>query len=309
MRPLERAIARPRNSALPGTGPGDQTAKPAGQKGVGARVFPLCLNTSTIMPRTLPEKIEVAARAGYDMIELWSGDVEAHLRAGGSLAAIRAQLHHAGLQVPSMIALSGWLHCGDAEFPKVLAACRERLEAAAVLGCPHMVASPPKDDRVDLGRAGERYAALLDLGRKIGVLPAMEFLGFVTQIHDLRTAMEICARANDRDATVVLDPFHVFRGGGDFEDVRLVAGHMVAICHFNDAPGDKPRAEQGDPDRVLPGDGVLPLEGLVRSLRAIGYHGPISLELFNHGLWEQDPLTVAQDGLRRMREIIARAAG
>ena len=278
-----------------------------GTKGVGCRVFPLCLNTSTIRPRTLAEKIEVAARAGYDMIELWSADVEAHLQSGGSLAAIRAQLQHAGLQVPSMIALSGWLDCSDADFPKVLASCRERLEAAAVLGCPRMVASPPGDARVELGRAGERYAALLDLGRKIGVLPAMEFLGFVTQIHDLRTAMEICARANDRDATCVLDPFHIFRGGGDFDEVRLVPGHAVAICHFNDAPGDKPRAEQGDADRVLPGDGVLPLEGLIRSLRAVGYHGPISLELFNPGLWEQDPVTVARDGLRRMREIIARA--
>lgn len=270
-------------------------------------MFPLCLNTSTIRPRPLTEKIEVAARAGYDMIELWSEDVEAHVRAGGSLAQIRAQLQHAGLQVPSMIALGGWLDCSEGEFPAQLVKCRERMEAAAVLGCPHIVASPPRQPQIDLGLAGARYAALLDLGRKVGVLPAMEFLGFVTQIHDLRTAMEIVARANDRDATVVLDPFHIFRGGGDFEEVRLVPGHAVAICHFNDAPGDKPRGEQGDQDRVLPGDGVLPLAGLVRSLRAIGYHGPISLELFNPALWEQDPLTVCQDGLRRMREVITRA--
>ena len=250
----------------------------------------------------------MAARAGYDMIELWSEDLEAHVKAGGSLAQVRAQLQHAGLQVPSMISLGGWLDCAEADFPAQLAKCRERLEAAAVLGCPHIVASPPFQAHVDLGVAGERYAALLDLGRKIGVLPAMEFLGFVAQIHNLRTAMEIVARANDRDATVVLDPFHIFRGGGEFEEVRLVAGHAVAICHFNDAPGDKPRAEQGDADRVQPGDGILPLEGLVRSLRAIGYHGPISLELFNRALWEQDPVAVCSDGLRRMREIIGRAS-
>ena len=271
-------------------------------------MFPLCLNTSTIMPRPLEEKIEVAARAGYDMIELWSKDVEAHLQSGASLAGIRAHLQHAGLQVPSMIALSGWADCSDAEFPQALAVARERMEAAATLGCPRIVASPPKDKRVDLAQAGARYAALLELGRRIGVLPAMEFLGFVTQIYDLRTALEVCARANDRDATVVMDPFHIFRGGGSFDEVLLVPGHAVAVCHFNDAPGDKPREQQEDPDRVQPGDGVLPLEGLVRSLYAIGYHGPISLELFNHALWEQDPLTVVQDGLHRMREIIARAS-
>jgi 2-keto-myo-inositol isomerase len=270
-------------------------------------MFPLCLNTSTIQPRPLTEKIETAARAGYDMVELWCGDVEAYLQGGGTLAALRAQLHHAGLRVPSMIALMGWADLDGAAFARYLQGTgRERLELAAALGCPRLVASPPRD-AVDLGVAGERYAALLALGRRVGVLPSMEFLGFVGQINTVRTCLEVTARANDRDATIVLDPFHIFRGGGSFDDVRQVPGHAVGICHFNDAPGDKPREQQGDADRVLPGDGVLPLAEMVRSLRAIGYHGPISLELFNRALWERDALEVAAQGLARMRQAIAQA--
>jgi 2-keto-myo-inositol isomerase len=271
-------------------------------------MFPFCLNTSTIMPRSLPEKIEAAARAGYDLVELWSGDVEAHLRDGGTLSGIRARLTHAGLGVPSMIALTEWADIEPAAFERYLATtARERLETAAALGAPRIVASPPFRTRIDLAVAGERYAALLALGRRIGVLPSMEFLGFVPQICDVRTCLEVVARANDPDATIVLDPFHLFRGGGSFDDVRLVPGHRIGICHFNDAPGDKPREEQGDADRVLPGLGALPLADLIASLRAVGYHGPLSLELFSRALWERDATEVAAEGLRRMREVVSGA--
>lgn len=270
-------------------------------------MFPLCLNTSTIMPRPIREKIESAARAGYDMVELWCADVETFLKEGGSVPALRAQLHHAGLRVPSMIALTEWADVEPSAFVRYLDVARERMETAAALGCPRIVASPPFRQSIDLAVAGERYGQLLALGRRIGVLPSMEFLGFVPQINNIRTCLEVVARANDPDATIVLDPFHIFRGGGSFEDVRLVPGHRIGICHFNDAPGDKPRESQGDGDRVLPGDGVLPLAELVRSLRAVGYHGPISLELFSKALWAQDAFEVAAKGLAQMRQAIAQA--
>jgi 2-keto-myo-inositol isomerase len=272
-------------------------------------LFPLCLNTSTIRPRSLPEKIECAARAGFDLVELWSEDVEAFLTAGGTLAALRARLHDAGLGVPSMIALTGWADIDDASFARRLRTdIRERMETAAALGSPFIVASPPFSTAVDLGVVGARYAELLALGRRIGVRPTMEFLGFVPQINGIRVCLEIIARANDRDATVVLDPFHIFRGGGSFEDVRLVPGHAIGICHFNDAPAHKPRESQRDADRVLPGDGALPLVDMVRSLQAVGYHGPISLELFNEDIWRRDPVEATSEGRRRMQSILQAAA-
>lgn len=271
-------------------------------------MFPLCLNTSTIRPRPLREKIEVAARAGYDLIELWSADVEAFVQEGGALSTLCAQLRHSGLAVPSMIALTGWGEMDEQGFSQYLrTTATARMETAALLGCPRIVASPPVRTTVPLPVVGARYAALLDLGARIGVRPVMEFLGFVPQIHGVRPCLEVLAYANDPRASIVLDPFHIFRGGGGFEDVLLVPGYAVGICHFNDAPGDKPREAQQDADRVQPGDGVLPLRDLVRSLRAIGYHGPLSLELFNRALWERDPALVVGDGLARMRRILQEA--
>ncbi len=271
-------------------------------------MFPLCLNTSTIRPRTLREKVEAAARAGYDQVELWCGDVEAYLDGGGTLGALRAQIGAAGLSVPSMIALTDWGDADPAAFRRYLATtARERMETAAALRCPCIVASPPTRSAVDYAVLGERYAELCALGRRIGVRPAMEFLGFAPQICTVQAALEVMARANDPDACIVLDPFHIFRGGGEWSDVRLVAGRQVGVCHFNDAPDGTPRERQSDADRVLPGDGALPLGDFVRSLRAIGYHGTVSLELFHRGLWERDALEVAAEGRRKMAAVIGAA--
>ena len=49
--------------------------------------FRLSLNTSTIMGQKLgvEKYIEIGARAGYDCIELWIGDIKEYVGKGGNL--------------------------------------------------------------------------------------------------------------------------------------------------------------------------------------------------------------------------------
>jgi 2-keto-myo-inositol isomerase len=54
---------------------------------------------------------------------------------------------------------------------------------------------------------------------------------------------------------------------------------------------------------VMIGDGIADLPRVIANLRRIGYRGPLSLELFNPTLWEQDPAEVARIGLERMRAL------
>jgi sugar phosphate isomerase/epimerase len=46
---------------------------------------------------------------------------------------------------------------------------------------------------------------------------------------------------------------------------------------------------------------------LLRTLRTVGFSGFLSLELFNREYWKQDPLQVAQTGLRKMRAVAQQA--
>ncbi len=265
--------------------------------------FQYCLNASTIRPAPLLEKIRIAAETGYQAIELWHDELDAHLAEGGTLEQVRQAVDEHGLQVPTTIMLKGWCDTTGEEHQRAIQECRRRLAQAQAIGAQYAIAGPPHGP-VDWDLAARNYAELLDIGLEYGVRPAMEYLGFAQQINTIEAALRIMNESGHPEATIVLDPFHVFRGGGSMETIAQLDANRIAISHFNDAPATPPREQQHDPDRVMPGDGVIDLKRYVSLLRQIGYNRWLSLELFRRDLWEQDPREVARQGLEKMRAVV-----
>src|SRR4051794_22717221 len=137
--------------------------------------FIYCLNTSTIQPVPLLDKIRLAGKHGFAAIELWLNDVFAYVQAGGQLPDVTRAVTDAGLFVPCSIAMKGWGDASEAEYPAALEECRRRMDLAARLGAKYVVATPPRGP-ADLAVVSRRYRDLLALGREIGVRPAMEYL-------------------------------------------------------------------------------------------------------------------------------------
>lgn len=266
--------------------------------------FQYCLNSSTIQPVPLLDKIRLASEAGFRAAELWSDDIDAFQQAGGSLAEVRTALEDRGLEVPGVIAVHGWLGSRGEEHAAALAEAGRRMEQAAAIGAPRIVASPPLAP-CDLGGAGEQYRELIELGGEFGVWPAMEFLGFAGSVHTIAQAWEIARAADHPEARVVMDPFHILRGGGSAAEVASVPGGRVAIWHWNDVPRVPPLPQQGDADRVMPGDGAGPLREIERQAVASGYSGYVSLELFNREWWARDPAETVRIGMEKMRGFFA----
>ena len=75
--------------------------------------------------------------------------------------------------------------------------------------------------------------------------------------------------ADHPDSTIVLDPFHIYRGGGEIEDMEGIPGEKIAVFHFNDAPAEPAREVQTDADRVYPGDGILDLGRMISILKNV----------------------------------------
>ncbi len=264
--------------------------------------FQYSLNSSTIKPTPILDKVRVASEAGYDAIELWHDDIEAHRASGGTLKEIRSAIDDRGLVVPTTIMLKGWCEPDGPEYRQGIDECKRRLEHAATLGAIHSIAGPPLGD-VDYDLASQRYGELLDLGLSMGVKPAMEYLGFAEEVNGIGDAKRIIDGSGRSEGTIVLDPFHDFRGGAGCEEIATLTAAQIAICHFDDAPAEPSPPDQHDSDRVMPGDGVIDLQRFVSLLRQIGYDRWISLELFREDLWRQDPLEVAKSGLRKMRSV------
>ena len=268
-------------------------------------MWPLCLNTSSIRPASLIDKIRIASSTGYAAIELWNDDLTNFEEHSGSLSDLRRQLQDNGLTVPSVIALFDWMQCDESSKNRAYDDVRRRMEQAAAVGSPSIVASPvPDAPNLDIGRAAGRYREILELGTAIGVVPAVEFLGFFENVYQLEQAVAIAQQADHPDACIVLDPFHLYRGGSGFGGIKQLKNTKISICHFNDAPAVPQQFDQGDSDRVYPGDGILPLAEMLRGLTRLGYKGYLSVELFNPTYWKQNLTKVARIAREKTEAII-----
>ncbi len=267
--------------------------------------FKLCFNTSTIRPAPLMDKIRAAGEAGYTAIELWNDDLTAYEVSGRSLSEVRRALEDYRLSVPDVVHLPGWMDAEESSFRSdVLGEARRRMEQGAAVGASRIIVGPAQG-RVDLNLAADRYCELMALGQEIECLPSLEFLGFVDHVNNVDTLMEIVEKAGHPRSKVVMDAFHIYRGGGREEDILKVPGDRISIFHIDDVPRTKkPRRLLTDADRVYPGDGILNLEAMILMLVRQGFAGPVSLELFNSRIWKEDPFEVARRGAEKVRPLI-----
>ncbi|MBN2293582.1 MAG: sugar phosphate isomerase/epimerase, partial [Pirellulales bacterium] len=89
----------------------------------------------------------------------------------------------------------------------------------------------------------------------------------------------------------------------DFAGMRMLNGAAMHVYHLNDYPADPPRETINDSHRVYPGDGIAPIPKILSDMKAAGFSGALSLEIFNRECWKQDPLQVAKTGLQKMRAL------
>lgn len=271
-----------------------------------------CLNMSTIRGQKLsvPEQVDVAGKAGYDAIEPWLGELHKYVETGGNLKDLKKRIADHGLAVASAIGFAEWIVDDDAKRAAGLEVAKKDMGVVAAIGGTHLAAPPAGATRqtdMNLLRAAERYRTLLELGGREGVIPELEIWGHSTTLGKLSDALLVAAEAKHPQACLLLDVFHLYKGGSDFSGLRLINGAVLPCLHFNDYPASPPREIVKDADRIFPGDGVAPLTPMLRDLLAAGFRGALSLEIFNATYWKEDPYGVARIGLQKMKEAVAKA--
>ena len=263
----------------------------------------LCLNTSTIKPQPLMEKIRLAGEVGYDGIELWINDLYEYVGQGGEISDVEKALSDHGLIVPCCIAIRQWGDMEGWEYQLVLDEAKRRFELGARIGAPYIVATPPMG-HCDLERLPERYGDLLKIGRQVGIQPTFEYISFFKSIHRLAQAWEVVQETKDPSATLILDAFHNWNSHTTPEELEAIPVDRISHYHIDDAHPTKPAGTQTDPDRVMIGEGVIDLKAEIQCLRQKGYQGAMSLELFNQDLWNKNPKEVLQRGMERMQALL-----
>jgi len=273
------------------------------------------LNTSTIRGQNLDleQQIDVAAEAGYDGIEPWIRDIEKHVQSGGKLADIRKRLDDRGLSVVSAIGFAAWIVDDPRRRAEGLEQARRDMRWVAEIGGGHLAAPPigahrPDGDHPDLATIAARYRRLCEVGGQEGVKPELELWGFSPTLSRLGEMAYVATEAHHPMACVLPDFYHIYKGGNDFQGLAMIEASKMDCFHINDYPGQPPREQIGDKDRVFPGDGVCPLEQIIAGMLRRGFVGVFSLELFNPEYWQRPPLEVAREGLEKSRRVFAAAA-
>jgi sugar phosphate isomerase/epimerase len=270
--------------------------------------FTYCLNTSTIAGHKLPlvEMIDLTAKAGFKAIEPWIREIVSYQQQGGLLTDLRKRIEDHGLVVANAIGFARWIVDDENVRRAALAEAKHDIDLVAQLG-GKFIAAPPMGHHekpgLDLPAAAARYAELFDLAASFGVIPLVEIWGPSKSLHRLGEALFIAAESQ-RPARLLLDVFHLYKGGSNHAGLRLLNGRQLPVFHVNDYPANPPRDKITDADRVYPGDGVAPLHEIFGILPEIGAAPFLSLELFNARYYQQDVMTVLTTGLRKLREVV-----
>lgn len=297
-----------------GLGSGQDTkTKKAGWQG-GKSPWAMCLDTATLAKEIpLDEKVELVAGAGFDAIEPWDRELEAYEKAGGDLEKLGARIKEAGLFVPSVIGLWGVLANSEEDFEKKLDEHRNRLRMVKAIGSGHVQCIPDfkfKDD-FNMEAGASCYAriseiALKDYGLKTGII----FLNAVGKLKTAADAVKLGMKSGWKDAKIIPDSYHNYHGGTALNSLRMLRGSAIAIYQFADAPKGQERKDLWcDGERVLPGDGQLPLVDELKVLLEIGYEGCVSLELYNDEYRKREPKAFLKEAHAKTLKVIEKAVG
>lgn len=250
--------------------------------------------------------LAAAARAGFGHVTLRvTGSTEPGPGEVGldprRLARLRRALDATGLGVldVEVLRMDARLTTSDVQ---------RTVEAAAVLGARHLLIV---NSTLDPSEATERLGEIVELSSDTGVRPCLEFMRF-TRCRNLADAIAVAAPAG---GGVLVDALHLFRSGdgpGAVADaVREYGVDLFPYVQLCDAPAHDPSENPPDDkalrceavtDRLLPGDGKLPLRALLNELRS---DLPLAVEAPTQGLRRAEPDVRATEAMRALQALLS----
>jgi 2-keto-myo-inositol isomerase len=288
-----------------------QTPRPASARTRPANEpFGYCLNSSTIRGNNLDMAgvVNAASKAGFHAIEPWITEIDKYTSAGGTLKDLGKRIADAGLTVEGAIAFNAFLDDDQTRRSASMEKLKLDMDKVAQIGGTR-IAAPPGNSRaaVSLDNAAKYYREALEMGEKMGVQPLLELWGTHPILGPLSHGIYVTVAAGRADASLLLDVFHLYKSGTPFTALRQINGASLHIMHLNDYPQAADPSTLNDGSRIYPGDGVAPLRQILRDLRASGFRGYLSLELFNREYWARSADENLKTAMEKIRATVRSA--
>jgi sugar phosphate isomerase/epimerase len=265
----------------------------------------IVLGGTEISPHDLRRRIEVAGATGYTGFGFAERDLR-HWSERYPLTEIRKILDNNGIRVVEIENLSGW-HLDGEQRVASDALQAELLEWAAELGARHVkVCADLSGAQTERDKLVEDFGLLCEAADGVGTTIALETMPFGA----IKTPMDgiaIIEESGARNAGVLLDVWHVARGGSDFHELRSLPGGRIASVELNDAakdPVDGDLIKDGSDYRRVAGTGELGVEAFVDAVLATGYSGPFGDENLSIDFRERSLEDAARTSYQALRNLV-----
>jgi 4-hydroxyphenylpyruvate dioxygenase len=248
----------------------------------------------------LEEKLAAAARAGFDGVEIFEGDL---VTCRLSPADIRVRAADLGLAILLYQPFRDFEAVPEDLLRQNLRRAERKFGLMACLGtdlmlvCSNVSAAAIDDD----ARASGQLAQLAELASGHGIRIAYEALAWGRHISSYQRAWQLVAAAGHPQLGICLDSFHILSLGHDTAAIRGIPGEKIFFLQLADAPLlTMDTLAWSRHYRCFPGQGGFGLTGFTADVLASGYRGPWSLEVFNDVFRQADAERTAVDGMRSL---------
>lgn len=250
----------------------------------------------------LDEVLQLKA-SGYDGIGLWRPMVS---HQGEELAA--DLIREVGLGVSSLSFIGGFTGTNGLSFSDAIADARDALSDAELLGADNViVCSGTRNGHTTRHSRRLLVEAMSELsddagqrGIRLCVLPMHpHFASSWTFLNTLDETLQVLDEVNQHNVRLAFDTYHLWQEPQLLERIPLLAP-LTGIVQIGDAECS-PRA---DAERLMPGDGIIPLGEIVGGFQRAGFDGYYDVQVWSSSGWSgESPVDPSQ-----CREAVLRLA-
>ncbi len=235
-------------------------------------------------------------KAGYGGIGLWYDQVCDY-----GVDKVVGLLQEVPIKVTHVIYVGPFNQTSEKDYLAAREDDREKLRVAAKLGADSVLAMTGPLNGLGQNEAFRQLTRslreLADTAAECGVAIGLEPLNYIERedsfLFTLSDAMDVIEEIDHPSVGVFIDVYHIWQEPCLMKTMQRTRDRIVG-CHINDFR----RENRTYCDRVLMGDGCIPVKSILDEVNRQGWDKWYDIEIFSDELWSMDPA----EFLERARE-------
>ncbi|SEN19939.1 sugar phosphate isomerase/epimerase family protein [Lihuaxuella thermophila] len=247
---------------------------------------------TTMKSSTLKKDLELCEKHGYDFIEIRLDKLKEYLTEN-TAQDLKAFFENNRIKPYAFNALEFITFRDEAGYRQIQEELKFLCRIGEVIDCKKVIVVPTFDigDYTQAQIKEETVRVLhelMELAQPFDMKLSLEFCGYPNcSVNTFGQAYEIVEEVNSDHVGIVLDCFHFHAMNSNIQDLKNADPNKIFVFHIDDCE-DLPPGALRDHHRVWPGHGAVDLDGILGTLKEIGYEDMASIELFRPEYWEWD---------------------